>query len=153
MRGVALALLGWLLLPLILLDWRHYWLPDRLTGLLAIVGLAVGQFVSLQPILPRLIGGVAGFLSLWLIALLYRRVRGREGLGRGDPKLFAAIGLWLGWMLLPFVLLMAALIGLAAALPGGLHATRRLPFGTFLGLAAWCVAAFWVARGSAPLTM
>lgn len=153
LRGAALALFGWLLLPLILLDWRHFWLPDRLTGLLAVVGLLAGGYVSQAPLLSRLIGGAAGFLGLWLIALLYRRLRGREGLGGGDPKLLGAIGLWLGWTPLPFVLLLAATIGLLAALPGGLRATRRLPFGTMLGIAAWLVAAFWLVRSGAALTL
>ncbi len=151
--GAALALFGWLLLPLALLDWRHFWLPDRLTFPLAAAGLALGGFIGVAPLADRLIGGAAGFASLALLAWSYRRLRGREGLGGGDPKLFAAIGLWLGWMVLPFVLLLAALIGLAAALPGGLHATRRLPFGTMLAAAAWLFAALWLVRGGSPLTL
>ena len=146
LQGLALALLGWLLLPLALLDWRHFWLPDRLTLVLALAGLGAGQWLGLAGWADRLAGGLAGFVALQSIALLYRRLRGREGLGGGDPKLMGAIGLWLGWAALPVVLLAAAVIGLAAALPGGLQATRRLPFGTMLGTAAWLVAAIALVR-------
>jgi leader peptidase (prepilin peptidase)/N-methyltransferase len=69
-------------------------------------------------------------------------VRGRQGLGGGDPKLFAALGAWLGWVQLPFVLLGAGLLGLAALLLARLRGRRlsgsdRLPLGTLLALAAW----------------
>lgn len=151
-QGAALALFGWLLLPLAILDWRHFWLPDRLNLALALGGLGAGGLLGVAGLLDRLMGGAAGFLALWLIALLYRRVRGREGLGMGDPKLLGAIGLWLGWAALPFVLLLAAALGLAVALPGGLRATCRLPFGTMLGTAAWFIATVALAGWPSPLT-
>ena len=93
---------GWLLLALAALDVAEFWLPDALTGALALAGLA--SIAVAPPDWPdRLIGGVAGFASLWLIGFAYRRLRGREGLGGGDPKLLGAIGLWVGWAMLPFV--------------------------------------------------
>lgn len=146
LQGAILALFGWLLLPLVLLDWRHFWLPDRLNLVLALAGLLGGEQLGLASWPDRLVGGLAGFAALSGLALLYRRVRGRHGMGGGDPKLLGAIGLWLGWAALPPVLLVAALLGLAAALPAGLQATRRLPFGTMLGAAAWLVAAVWMLR-------
>ena len=151
-QGAALALFAWLLLPLGLLDWRNYWLPDRLTLLLAGVGMPLGSLLQIAGWTDRLVGGALGFMSLAALAWLYRRVRRREGLGGGDPKLLGAIGLWLGWAALPPVLLVAALLGLGAAIPGGLHATRRMPFGTMLAAAAWLVAAVSVARGGSALT-
>ncbi|CAA9517989.1 MAG: Leader peptidase (Prepilin peptidase) / N-methyltransferase [uncultured Sphingomonas sp.] len=139
--GAAAALFAWLLLPLVLLDWRHFWLPDRLVLLLAAAGLALGGLlgVSLE---ERLAGGLGGFGLLWLLAWAYRRLRGREGLGAGDPKLFGAIGLWLGWQMLPLLLLGASSLGLAAALLSRDHIRpdQRLPFGTLLGVAAFAVA-------------
>ncbi|WP_197417796.1 prepilin peptidase, partial [Sphingomonas sp. CCH21-G11] len=94
----------------------------------------------------RLIGGAAGFALLWSVAAVYQRLRGRVGLGGGDPKLFGAIGLWLGWRALPMVLLAACLIGLAVALVMRLRgrdvtATTRLPLGTLLAVAGFGV---WV---------
>lgn len=142
--GVAGAAFGWLLLLLGALDLTAFWLPNPLTAALAVTGLGMG-LVGLGPAIEdRLIGGVAGFASLWMIAVAYRRLRGREGLGGGDPKLFGGIGLWLGWQALPMVLLAASLIGLSAVLglrAGGyrMKATDRLPLGTMLAVAAWAM--------------
>lgn len=151
--GAAGAVFGWLLLTLAALDAAELWLPDALTGTLAAFG-PVGGIAGFEPALAdRLIGGVAGFASLWLIAFLYRRLRGREGLGGGDPKLFGAIGLWLGWRLLPSVLLIAGLVGIGivalARLRGGTIAgDEQLPFGAFLAIAAY--PAWLVMVASAP---
>lgn len=144
--GAALALFGWLLLPLALLDWRHFWLPDRLTGLLALVGLGLGGWVSQVDLVDRLIGGAAGFVSLWLLALAYRKARGRDGLGQGDPKLLGAIGIWTGWVALPSVMVIAATIGLGVAIARRRSATDKLPFGTLLAIGGWVIAAVQVAR-------
>lgn len=139
--GVAGAVFGWLLLTLAALDWAELWLPDALTGALAAGGI-VASFVSPPDITERLIGGAVGFGALWAIATGYRWYRGHEGLGAGDPKLFGAIGLWLGWRLLPTVLLIAALVGLGMVLLQRVRgrpvaADDALPFGTFLAVAAY----------------
>jgi hypothetical protein len=86
------------------MDVEHEWLPDRLTWPLLVAGLAAAWGGFGPPLESRLIGAAAGFAALFLIARLYSLLRGREGLGGGDPKLFAAIGAWLGWTQLPFVL-------------------------------------------------
>ena len=140
--AIFTALFGWWLFLLAALDVEHHWLPDRLTLPLIPAGLAVGWLGIGPPVEPRLIGALAGFVSLALIAWAYRKLRGRDGLGGGDPKLFAAIGAWLGWSQLPFVLLGAGLIGLGVILVMGLRgrdvaATDRLPLGTLMALAAW----------------
>lgn len=143
-EGAAGAVFGWLLLALAALDLAAFWLPNALNAVLALCGLAAGVLGLNPPIVERLIGGFAGFALLWLIARGYRALRGRQGLGGGDPKLFGAIGCWLGWQNLPLVLLAASLIGLAAVL--GLmsagrrvHATDRLPFGVMLAVGAWTI--------------
>ena len=89
-----------------------------------------GLIAGPAPLLDRVIGGVAGFAALWLVAFGYRRLRGREGLGGGDAKLFGAIGLWLGWRALPAVLLVAALLGLGWAVARRMRSDDRLPLGT-----------------------
>ncbi|MFS0771600.1 prepilin peptidase [Sphingomonas sp. 1P08PE] len=140
--GVAGATFGWLLLTLGALDARAFWLPDRLVAPLAVLGLAGGA-IGLAPMpAERAIGGIAGFALLALVAAGYRRWRGREGMGGGDPKLFGAIGLWLGWRLLPAVLLCAGLIGLGVVIFRQLTgrpmaATDVLPLGTLMALAAY----------------
>lgn len=136
--GVAGAMFGWILLTLAAIDLRAFWLPNVLTGMLALSGLALG----FTPLSERLIGGAAGFASLWLVATAYRKLRGREGLGGGDPKLFGAIGCWLGWQALPMVLLAACALGLAIVLALRLFGhemagSDRLPFGALLAPAAF----------------
>ncbi|RYY24655.1 MAG: prepilin peptidase [Sphingomonadales bacterium] len=137
------AIFGWLLLTLAAIDYRAFWLPDALTAPLAVLGLVLGAV----PLEERLIGGAAGFAALWLVATGYRHLRGREGLGGGDPKLFGAIGCWLGWQALPTVLLGACVIGLTLVLALRLAGNKmagsdRLPLGALLAPAAFAV---WLA--------
>lgn len=139
--GLALAAFGLLLVPLAILDWRHFWLPDRLVLALALAGLPGGAALGVA-VVDQLIGGLAGFASLWLVADGYRRLRGRTGLGQGDPKLMGAIGLWLGWQWLAPLLAAAAGTGLVVALAARRRATDQFPFGTMLALTAWPVALF-----------
>ncbi len=149
MTGVAGAVFGWLLLALGAIDLAAFWLPDRLTGTLAAAGLASGLAGVPPGLDARLCGGAAGFGSLWLVAFAYRRVRGRTGLGGGDPKLFGAIGLWLGWAALPGVLLVACVAGLAVVLAAriagrAMTSDTRLPLGTLLAGAAFAIWAITV---------
>lgn len=136
--GLGWALLGWMLLTLAVLDWRHYWLPDALTLPLAFLGLTLGLWATDVVLADRIIGAALGYGSLLAIALTYRALRGREGLGLGDAKLLGALGAWFGWQALPFILLIAALAGLGVMLATGraMAATARVPLGTFLALAA-----------------
>ena len=150
--GVAGAVFGWLLLALALLDLRAWWLPDALTALLAASGLAAGALGLGPPLVDRLIGGAAGFALLWVVGAAYRRLRGRDGMGGGDPKLLGAIGLWLGWAMLPPVLLAACLLGLGVAIAariGGRAVARDdpLPLGALLAAAAYPAWALMIGLG------
>jgi leader peptidase (prepilin peptidase)/N-methyltransferase len=140
--ALAGAIFGWLLLALAALDIAAFWLPDMLTAMLALAGILAALLGVGPPLFDRAIGGIAGFAALWLIAAGYRAIRHREGMGGGDPKLFGAIGLWLGWRMLPVVLLLASLTGLAfvlarLAIGRGVRADDRLPFGALLAIAAY----------------
>ena len=146
--GLLWALFGWLLLPLALLDARHFWLPDRLNALLALVVLLLAGPMLGTPLLDRWIGALAGGGVLALIAWAYRRARGADGMGGGDPKLVAAIGAWLGWQALPLMLLLASLGGLlwvfATQGKGDQPlARRRVPFGVFACAAAFAAVPLW----------
>ncbi|NIJ35563.1 leader peptidase (prepilin peptidase)/N-methyltransferase [Sphingopyxis panaciterrae] len=152
MPGVAgwlWALFGWLLLPLALLDARHFWLPDRLNALLAITGLLLAGPLLDTPLVDRWIGALAGGFALAAVAWAYRLARGGDGMGGGDPKLVAAIGAWLGWQVLPLMLLLASLGGIIWALAmrnekGDTPLTlRRIPFGVFACTAAWIAVPVW----------
>lgn len=149
--GFAGALFGWMLLAAGAIDAEHFWLPDAITLPMAVLGIAAAALAP-PDLADRLIGLAAGFGSLWLVAAGYRWLRGREGLGGGDPKLFGAIGAWLGWSALPFVLLLASLAGLGAVATAMLRgqaisATTRLPFGSLLAVAAFPV---WLVLSGQP---
>ena len=141
---LALVTLGlglWLLL-VALLDVEHEWLPDLLTLPLVPLGLAAAWAGFGPPLPDRLLGAALGWAVLFLMAFAYRRLRGREGLGGGDPKLLAGLGAWLGALQLPFVLLGAGLLGLAAVMLMRLRgeeigAASRLPLGALMAVAAW----------------
>ncbi|WP_240330795.1 A24 family peptidase [Sphingorhabdus sp. Alg239-R122] len=140
--GVAGAVFGWILLALAALDLRHYWLPDRLTLLLAVTGLIAVFIFNRGQITDHIAGGVAGFVLLWLIGWGYKHLRGREGLGSGDPKMLGGIGIWLGWAGLPFILLGASVLGLSIAavlmLTGRkVAADMHLPLGALMALPAY----------------
>lgn len=142
--ALATALFGWWLLLLAAIDLEHHWLPDRLTLPLIAAGLLVGWAGAGPPLGERLLGAALGWAGLWAIATLYRRLRGREGMGGGDPKLLGAIGAWVGALQLPFILLGAGVAGLAAVALLRLRGQEvtgasRLPLGTLMALAAWPV--------------
>ncbi len=118
--ALAGATLGWLLLALLVLDAEHLWLPDALTMPLLGAGLLMGN----GALANRLLGAAIGGGVLLLIALAYRVLRQQEGLGLGDVKLMAGLGAWLGWPILPLLLLLAAVLGLVLA---GLRALQGRP--------------------------
>ena len=138
------CLFGWWLLALGWIDIRRWLLPDALTLPLIIAGLAAAAAFDHEQLAGRALGAALGYISLRAIGLLYRGLRGREGLGRGDAKLLAASGAWVGAMALPQVVLGAAVSALFAAaclrlsgVPFG--AGSALPFGPFLALATWLI--------------
>ncbi len=138
----ASAVLGWQLLLIAIIDAENFWLPDVLTWPLALTGLVAGAVVARGWPVDQLIGLIVGFGLLWGMAWLYKRVRGRDGLGGGDPFLFAGAGAWVGWMGLPSVLLWACAVGFSLVLTflitrRSVSATDRLPFGTFLAVGIW----------------
>lgn len=139
---IATAALGWQLLLIALIDAENFWLPDELTLPLIATGLIAGAVIAWGWPIDQIIGAVAGFASLWLLAELYRRVRGRQGLGGGDPILFAGAGAWVGWQGLPSVLLWACAAGFSVVLTllitrRSVSGTDRLPFGSFLAIGLW----------------
>jgi leader peptidase (prepilin peptidase)/N-methyltransferase len=142
--GAAGAVLGWLLLTAGAIDRVAYRLPNPVTLTIAVLGLTAGAAGLAPPLFDRAIGGLAGFAALWLIALAYRTLRGRDGLGGGDAKLLGAIGLWVGWRALPWIVIAACVIGLGIAVARRLRSDDRLPFGTLLAPAAFAV---WLWQG------
>jgi prepilin signal peptidase PulO-like enzyme (type II secretory pathway) len=145
---IITLLLGWGLLVLALADSVAYRLPNALTYPLIAAGLLVSSLVPIpdlqQGLIAHAVGAVGGFVTLWAVAAGFRYLRGYEGLGLGDAKLFAAAGAWLGWRPLPIVLLMACLmglfwVGLRSIVQGRKSLNERLPFGAPLCAAFWLV--------------
>jgi leader peptidase (prepilin peptidase)/N-methyltransferase len=140
--AVAGALLGWQLLLIAVIDAEHFWLPDRLTLPLIVSGLIATGLLAREIPTAQIAGVVLGFCLLWLLAWLYRTVRKRDGLGGGDPILFAGAGAWVGGTGLPSVMMWACATGLCVVLwrllrRRSVRGEDRLPFGTFLALGAW----------------
>ncbi|MBL0422852.1 prepilin peptidase [Ramlibacter sp. AW1] len=128
------------LLALALIDWDTTLLPDDITLPLLWGGLiaAALQWTAVR-LDDALWGAVAGYLSLWLVYHAFKLATGKEGMGYGDFKLFAALGAWFGWQALVPMILMASLIGavvgIALKLTSGLREGGYVPFGPFLALA------------------
>ena len=135
--------LVWALWVLIFVDLETLLLPDRVTLPLLWVGLLVNSFGVLTDLHSAVWGAMAGYLSLWLVYWLYWWATRREGLGYGDFKLLAALGAWLGWQALPFVLLLASLSGVVMGLfwiwRAGHSRHTAIPFGPFLAVAGYGV--------------
>lgn len=142
---VASIVFGWLLLSLAVIDWHTLLLARGLTALLVITGLAASLVLPGMDILTHLIGGLLGFIAFWGLAKGYRYLRGHEGLGGGDAKLLAGLGMWVSWQGLPTTVLYAAMAALLFVVGLRLirgHASSRntvLPFGPFLALGGWLV--------------
>ncbi len=142
------AALGWTLLALAWIDAEHMILPDLLTLPLLLLGLAWAMLEAPDTLTDRTLGAALGYTTFRVVALVYRRLRGIEGLGEGDAKLLAACSAWLGATMLAPLLLLSALAGLALGLSlrlaGRLPSRQtRLPFGPCLALSAWLLRLWW----------
>jgi leader peptidase (prepilin peptidase) / N-methyltransferase len=111
-------------------------------GLLAAAVIGARSGVSL-PVSVRdaVIGAAAGYTSLWLVFHAFRLITGKEGMGYGDFKLFAALGAWLGWKVLPLIILLSAgtgaVLGILMILLKGRDRAAPMPFGPYLATAGW----------------
>jgi leader peptidase (prepilin peptidase)/N-methyltransferase len=139
-EAAAWCLFSAAILALAFIDWDTTLLPDDITLPLLWAGLlaAMLRFTPL-PLIHALWGAVAGYLSLWLVYHAFKLLTGKEGMGYGDFKLFAALGAWFGWQALIPIILMAsvigAIIGIAMKFSSGLREGGYVPFGPFLAAA------------------
>ncbi len=143
--GASLTTLAWwgfvaALIALTFIDWDTTLLPDDITLPLVWAGLIAAALGWIPVSLPNALwGAVGGYLSLWSVYWLFKLVTGKEGMGYGDFKLFAALGAWFGWQALVPIILMAsvigAVIGIAMKFMSQLREGGYVPFGPFLALA------------------
>ena len=128
------------------IDVNEKLLPDQITLPLLWVGLFANINGTFAPLPDAVTGAIAGYLSLWSLYWMFKLVTGREGMGYGDFKLLSALGAWLGWQMLPLVILISstfgAVFGVAAILLGGQGRNLQIPFGPFLAGAGW-IALLW----------
>ncbi len=140
--------LTWALIAISVIDIDHQIIPDSISLPLLWAGLAMCLFhpvdgAAVLFVDPRagLVGAIAGYLSLWSVYHLFRIVTGKEGMGYGDFKLLAALGAWLGWQMLPLIILLSAAVGATVGVL--LIVSRRhdrnvpIPFGPYLAAAGW----------------
>ncbi|MBI2382097.1 MAG: prepilin peptidase [Gammaproteobacteria bacterium] len=142
----AALVLACMLIAMSFIDVDHQLLPDQLTLPLIWLGLLLnlnGMIVSIQ---DAVIGAVAGYLALWSVYWLFKLLTGKEGMGAGDFKLLAALGAWLGWQMLPLIIMLSSLVGavvgIALILVNRGDRNLRIPFGPYLAVAGY-VALLW----------
>ena len=143
---VPTLLFVWALLALTMIDIDHQLLPDQITLPLLWLGLALNASGLFVPLIDAVWGAIAGYMSLWIVFHIFRLITGKEGMGFGDFKLLAALGAWMGWQMLPVIILLSSLVG---AVAGSLMliAQRKgrgtpIPFGPYLA-GAGLIAFFW----------
>ena len=129
-----------------MIDIDHQLLPDQLTLPLLWLGLLFHSITGLLPLSDVVWGAIAGYLSLWSVFWLFKLLTGKEGMGYGDFKLLAALGAWLGWQMLPLVIILSsvvgAVLGVISLSLAGKSKSQPIPFGPYLAIAGW-VAMFW----------
>jgi leader peptidase (prepilin peptidase)/N-methyltransferase len=151
--GPTLATLGaalfvWFTIALAFIDQETGLLPDDLTLPLVWTGLLVNLWGTFVPLHDAVTGAIAGYLSLWLVYWAFKLATGKEGMGFGDFKMYAAVGAFLGWKMLPLVILVSALVGLAFgaiqmfAARGRYEGGFRFHFGPYIAIAG-VIALFW----------
>lgn len=149
--GFGLATLGallfvWALVALTFIDFDTQLLPDSITLPLVWLGLLFNLSGTYTPLPGAVIGAVAGYLALWSVYWLFKLATGKEGMGYGDFKLLAAIGAWLGWQMLPLVILLSSLVGAVvgiALIVAARHGRSvPIPFGPYLA-GGGLIALFW----------
>ena len=148
-QAAGALVLVWALIALAAIDLDTQLLPDSITLPLLWLGLAINLWGAFTDLPSAVIGAMLGYLALWSVFWLFKLATGKEGMGYGDFKLLAALGAWLGWQMLPAIILLSSVVGAAVGITL-IVATRHgrnvpIPFGPYLA-AAGGIALFWGAK-------
>jgi leader peptidase (prepilin peptidase)/N-methyltransferase len=139
LAGLATLLFLFLLVAMTFIDIDTQLLPDDLTYPLLWAGLLVNLHGTFVPLQDAVVGAAAGYLVLWSVYWLFKLVTGKEGMGYGDFKLLAALGAWLGWQMLPTIILLSSVVGAIVGISLIVFAKRGrdkpIPFGPYLAAA------------------
>jgi leader peptidase (prepilin peptidase) / N-methyltransferase len=146
LAAVAAILFIWAMIALTFIDFDTQLLPDDITMPLLWLGIIFNMFNTFTSLSNAIVGAIAGYLVLWSVYWLFKLVTGKEGMGYGDFKLLAAIGAWLGWPLLPLVIMLSSVVGAVVGITL-IIATRHgrnipIPFGPYLA-GGGLIALFW----------
>lgn len=145
-QALLALIFSWCLIALTGIDFGHKLLPDNITLPLLWLGLLANTQSIFTDLTSAVIGAAAGYLSLWSIYIVYKKLTGKEGMGHGDFKLLAALGAWMGWQFLPMIVLLSAVVGAVVGIAGIiiLGRDRQIPiaFGPYLAAAGW-IALLW----------
>ena len=146
LAGLGAMVFVWFLVAMTFIDADTQLLPDDLTLLLLWGGLLLNIFSTFTSLESAVIGAAAGYLSLWAVYWLFKLATGKEGMGYGDFKLLAALGAWMGWSMLPLIILLSsavgAIIGISMIALGKLGKGKPIPFGPYLAIAG-LIALMW----------
>jgi leader peptidase (prepilin peptidase) / N-methyltransferase len=137
--GLASLAFAYFLISMTLIDYDTKTLPDDLTYPLLWLGLLVNLDGTIVPLRDAVIGAMAGYVSLWAVYWLFKLVTGKEGMGYGDFKLLAALGAWMGWAMLPTIIILSSVVGAVVGISLIVFAKRDrnnpIPFGPYLAAA------------------
>ena len=141
LETLLLLVLTWGLISLTLIDFDHMLLPDQIVMPLLWLGLLININETFVPLSDAVIGAAVGYMSLFSVFWLFKLLTGKEGMGHGDFKLFALFGAWIGWQLLPILILMAsvvgAFVGISLMIFKNHQREQAIPFGPYLAVAGW----------------
>jgi len=138
---LLLLILSVFFIIIFFIDLKHYIIPNELTFPLMVIGFLKSFDPNLnKAIFPNyinsLIGGLIGYLIIWFIIFVYKKIRNKEGMGLGDAKLLAVVGFWFGWLSIPFTIFISSLVALIFVTPSVLNKSRnmtsQIPFGPYI---------------------
>jgi len=136
--------LTWVLITLTFIDFDTQLLPDRFTHPLAALGLGINSYAIYTSASLAIWGYIIGFLCLWIVYYIFKLITGKEGMGYGDFKLLAALGAWMGPMLLPLIVLLSSMVGaiIGIILMKMRGENQPFAFGPYIAIAGW-IAFLW----------
>ena len=144
--ALAALFFTWALIALTMIDFDHQLLPDSITLPFLWLGLGLSLWQIFVDSPTAIIGAIAGYLSLWTVFWGFKIITGKEGMGYGDFKLLALLGAWMGWQMLPVIILLSsavgAVVGITLIIVRGRDRNIPIPFGPYLATAGW-IALLW----------